>query len=163
MKWIDAKFNFDPTAWRKGFELFGKLWCLERSTIYIEGEKYMTRYIVYAFGGTLRLHKFYRGDDDRAPHTHPWNFWTFPLASYLEQRFNHGQHVGVFPVKAWRWHSRAAFHEHIVLGREKAHLDFSREPFDPRPFWTIVITGPKYNEWGFYDATGKFTHWRDRA
>jgi hypothetical protein len=34
--------------------------------------------------------------------------------------------------------------------------------FGPKPFWTVVVTGPKINEWGFYDTTGKFTHWRDR-
>jgi hypothetical protein len=163
VKWISQKFNFDPSAWRKGFEIAGKLWCLERSTIFIDGQKYMTRYIVYAFGGTLRLHKFFRGDDDRAPHTHPWNFWTFPLSRYDEQRYNHGNYVGTFTVKAWRWHRRSCLHEHIVTSR--SDCDGSCEGSNcsnMRPFWTIVVTGPRINEWGFYDTAGKFTHWRDR-
>ena len=29
--------------------------------------------------GQLYLHIFHRGDQDRCPHDHPWDFWTFPL------------------------------------------------------------------------------------
>lgn len=160
MEFVNIKFSGNLQGWRIGLKIFGQLWCLERSTVWVGPVKYLTRNIIYAFGGTLRLHKFWRGDDDRASHTHPWNFWTFPLANYLEQRFNHGGCIGTYRVQAWRWHARSCFHEHIVLGREKAHLDFSFEPLDPRPFYTIVVTGPKINEWGFYPEPNKFIHWR---
>lgn len=46
-----------------------------------DGSPYMTRYWI----GRMRLHIFYRGDSDADPHDHPWDFWTFPLTSYVEE------------------------------------------------------------------------------
>lgn len=45
-----------------------------------DSSKYMTRLCI----GRLRLHIIYRGDDDDC-HDHPWDFWTFPLTSYVEE------------------------------------------------------------------------------
>jgi hypothetical protein len=169
VKLINLKFTQNGRGgllgWRRGFELFGKLWCLEHSTVVVGAEKYLTRYLVYAFGGTLRLHKFWRGDSDEASHTHPWNFWTFPLTSYVERIYHKGVHTATNVVPAWHWHRRTCFHEHRVIGP----LAQNGKPLD-RPFWTIVITGPKINEWGFWvkDNTrqiltepGKFVPWRE--
>lgn len=50
-------------------------------TIITDGAPYMTR----AWFGRLRVHVFYRGDADQDPHDHPWDFWTFPLRSYVEE------------------------------------------------------------------------------
>lgn len=46
-----------------------------------KGTPYMTRIWI----GRLRLHIFHRGDSDPDPHDHPWDFWTFPLTSYVEE------------------------------------------------------------------------------
>lgn len=166
MKFFNIRFDgsYDTLiGWRRGFEVCGRKFALEASTVV--GLKTKTRYLgrwfAYLGIGTVRLHKFYRGDNDRAPHTHPWGFWTFPLSTYLEHRFENGVSKGLHEVKAFRFHYRPATFEHIVLGRVKRHWDFSKELFDPKPFYTIVIGGNKSNEWGFYPEPGKFVHHKD--
>jgi len=156
--------------WRKTIGKAGRLWGVEKSTVYIDGAKYLTRWILYVGFGTLRLHKFWRGDDDRASHTHPWWFITIPFASYGEYLFEKGlvrQQSARWPhgpvvriVRAWRPHFRRATFEHRVIGRlrQEARLLWY---VDPRPFYTLVITGPRTNAWGFYPEPDKFVPWRD--
>lgn len=130
---------------------------LEYSRVGVGETPYLDRYIAYAFGFSLRLHKFWRGDDDRAPHDHPWDFWTFPLATYCEKTpygSNHKCDVWAYewkPVKAFRWHRRDAKYRHIVTGR----ADGSK-----KPFWTIVVTGRIRNTWGFWPTPIDFVPWR---
>lgn len=127
--------------------------CFERSTVYVGTQLYLDRWLGYLFNkGTVRLHKFWRGDDDRASHTHPWWFITFPFADYVEEVFEQGVSKGFNVVKAWRFHYRPAQYEHIVKGRTYG---------DTRPFWTFVISGPKSNEWGFYPEPGIFVNHRN--
>lgn len=126
-----------------------------RSTIYgREGEHhtpYMTRYWI----GRLRLHVFYRGDADPDPHDHPWEFWTFPLTSYVEEvmwapvadAIRDGTSMASFPdpsnlisrqgVKRFRWHYRPATHCHRVLGRW-SHLQMWTEQGDLIPDSAIM-------------------------
>lgn len=137
-----------PGGWFIGNYSLG----LERTTVRIKGEPYLGRWILYVRGYTLRLHKFFRGDDARAPHDHPWAFWTLPLCrGYYESvpdNFKGGQFVKW--VSGWRWHYRPSSYQHIVL--------------DPDgPFWTVVVTGRKDRSWGFWPGvTGarKFVPWR---
>lgn len=105
-----------------------------------DGETYLERWIIW-FGGTLRLHKFHKGDDDRAFHDHPWWFITFPTRSYLEQTPTDA----LRRVSAWRPHFRPAHYRHIVTLT------------DERPVWTLILTGPKSKEWGFWEAE-RFIH-----
>ena len=44
-----------------------------------------TNYMTRVWFGRLRLHIFHRGDNDPDCHDHPWDFWTFPLTSYMEE------------------------------------------------------------------------------
>ena len=166
--WLHDRFFVVPPAphhWRYAVQAFNWRFGLERSTVYIRGEKYLLRYIAYLGPIGLRLHKFYRGDDDRASHTHPWPFITFPFAPYRERRFEEGVEIlEPFYVKAFRFHYRSATHEHIVVGGVKP---FEHTPgiicqaHDPRPFWTFVITGPIVQTWGFYPKPGKFVPWQE--
>lgn len=91
-----------------------------------DGREYMTRY----WFGRLRLHVFHRGDYDPDCHDHPWDFYTFPLTSYVEEvlepvrqarltkaepppeKFYRVQRV----VRRFRLHFRPAEHCHRVLG-----------------------------------------------
>lgn len=95
-----------------------------------KGEPYMTRIWFWR----LRLHIFHRGDNDPDPHDHPWDFWTFPLTSYVEEvtvpfladgirEFGTGlagngsdQLVRRQIVPAFRLSYRPATHTHRVLG-----------------------------------------------
>lgn len=146
--------------------LRGRRFGYEHSTVSHDrtGEKYLERWILYGFGITLRIHKFYRGDDDRASHTHPWWFITFPLKSYLEDVYERGRHVAIREVKAFRLHYRPAQFEHIVkFGVETVQDDmFAHGYWRPyrKPFYTLVLTGNKSNEWGFYPEPDHFIHHR---
>jgi len=124
-------------------------------TVHFLGSDYLTRFVAYAVG-TLRLHKFHRGDDDRAPHDHPWWFITFPFTSYIERVWErYPQQVpGCMEwfsyervVKAWRFHFRPAKFRHFVIGRADGST---------KPFWTLVITGYARNNWGFWRTPTEF-------
>lgn len=105
-----------------------------------EGQPYLERWIIW-LGFTIRLHKFHKGDDDRAFHDHPWWFITIPFRPYLERTPASSDLV---EVKAWRAHFRSAKHRHIV------HL------LGGKPVWTFIVTGSKNSEWGFWEDE-KFT------
>ena len=105
-----------------------------------QSEPYLERWIIW-FGFTLRLHKFHKGDDDRAFHDHPWWFVTLPMQSYVELTPQQGPRL----VKRWRPHFRPAAHQHIVQVSEH------------KPVWTFILTGPKSKDWGFWDAE-QFIH-----
>ena len=158
--------------WKEWFvTVAGRRFGLEISQIGINGNAYLDRWIAYLGGGTLRLHRFWRGDDDRASHTHPWWFITFPLTSYWEAVYKEGVLQEVREVKRFRFHFRPAHFEHIVLGRQMQpvygrHPVYNPEPdmeVDERPFWTFVISGHRTNAWGFYPKPGKFVPWREWA
>lgn len=119
---------------------------------------YLDRKMLWTPLGTLRIHTFYMGDEDGAVHSHPWWFVTFPLRSYTETvmtplRIRKSKDAPKYVmnsrvVRAWRFHFRRATHRHFV------HAPY-------RPFSTIILTGRKKNEWGFYPEHDKFVHHRD--
>ena len=102
--------------------------------------------------GRLRLHCFHRGDIDPDPHDHMWDFWTFPLVSYIERIWTSGlaPDEGEWhyqAVHAWRIHKRSAEHTHLLVCAVS----------HPRPIWTIVWRGPNRREWGFWVLREKQT------
>lgn len=129
-----------------------------------DGTKYLERYIWYVGIGTIRLHKFWSGDDVRAPHDHPWWFITFPFTSYREKVFVVRSDCGPIrtmglthrDVHAFRFHYRPAEYCHIVL---------SSNALQHKPFWTFVLTGNKIRNWGFWPivegAWRQFVYWRN--
>lgn len=135
----------------------------EKHRIFLNCSPYMDRYML-SIGWQFRFHKFWRGDDDRAPHDHMWQFWTFPFTSYTELVATPGA-KGYFEqdrdwwayqtriVKAFRFHHRPLGFKHIVMGRADGKKD---------PFWTFVITGPKKNEWGFWRTPTHFIPEKNR-
>ena len=108
-------------------------------------EPYLERYILW-FGGTVRLHKFWRSDDDRALHDHPWWFITFPLATYHEWREDKNGNSEYVEVKRFRFHFRSATYKHQVV--------------ISKPAWTFIISGGHIREWGFW-PNGFFIHWKE--
>ena len=145
------------------------------NTIYMvneSGSRYMTR----AWLGRLRFHYFWRGDEDPDPHDHPWDFWTFPFRSYVEEVTTRAPGNGLDDpleyvthtqvVRAWRLHFRTATHTHRVLGAWTGwhrHQEFGYRVFnDPKlagPGWvpvtskrhipTIVWRSRGERRWGF--------------
>lgn len=95
------------------------------------------------------LHKFCRDDDDRALHDHPWWFVSLMLAGrYIEHTISGVITRGVGSVAF-----RRATHAHRV------EL-LKRQDGTPIPCWTIVLTGARSREWGFWCPQG-WVHWKD--
>lgn len=135
-------------------------------TIYGVDEERNTPYMTRINIGRLYLHIFHRGDADKDPHDHPWDFWTFPLTSYVEEVIptsvasnarnkiaNWPSHDGPYTrvVRAFRLHYRHATHTHRVLGRWAGHL----VPGNGEAVWTlgrivtIVWKSKPKRAWGF--------------
>ena len=109
-------------------------------------EPYLERWILWC-GITLRVHKFLKSDDDRVFHDHPWWFVSVPFAAYHE--YVPDQPVRI--VKPWRTHFRRAHHRHIV------------KLIAAKPVRTLILTGPKVREWGFWQNDNFIHHqeWLD--
>lgn len=145
--WPDGRFRHfrcgEDGVWRKLY--------LRRRVLYVT--------IPWMGTFTLRLHTFYRGDDDSAPHDHPWWFVTFPLTTYTEEvedvDWSAPGIVAKFrrtlrTVRAFRFHFRPATYRHIV-----------QEP--ERPFHTIVVSGDRERKWGFWPTPTEFVPYNDWA
>jgi hypothetical protein len=115
--------------------------------VFENSEPYLERWILW-LGITIRLHKFHKGDDDRAFHDHPWWFVTIPMRPYLEQMPNQ-------PIRRLTRlipQFRSAYHRHMVA------------LIDGAPVWTLILTGPKQKEWGFWEEDNFIHHrqWLER-
>ena len=121
---VFQEYVFSLGRWRFGWT---------HDLVHDNQEAYLERWIIWC-GITLRLHKFHKGDDDRAFHDHPWWFVTLPMQSYNELTPTGQNHVG-----AWRPHFRSSRHRHIVQLKQE------------KPVWTFIITGVKNKDWGFWE------------
>lgn len=154
-------------------------WGVERSVVLIGGDPYLTRWILYLGPIGFRLHKFDRGDDDAAPHDHPFWFITIPLThSYLEWVYaeHHGQSYFCDPVgrcnaedlkwdpilrivKRFRPSFRSSGYKHIVESAlEHDRIAWS---FTNKPFWTFCIFGFTNPDWGFWPGPNTFVHFTE--
>lgn len=107
------------------------------------------------------LHKFMRDDDDRALHDHPWNFLSIMLwGSYREHRDieTRGSDFTFFrsAEKVRGWLSIAY---RRATDRHRVTLRKSLSTGNPIPCWTLVITGPRVRDWGFWCPQG-FVPWQ---
>lgn len=110
--------------------------------------------------GQLCLHTFFRGDEDKDPHDHPWDFWTFPFTSYIEEvpisawRGNDTllvrERMSLRTVERWRWHKRDASHIHRVVVPSNGSPNALDAP--DFPFRTLVWLGRfrQHHKWGFW-------------
>lgn len=143
-----------------------------KSTIFGRDGEHNTPYMTRRWIGRLRLHIFYRGDQDPDCHDHPWDFWTFPFHSYVEQvAVNDGYLGGQNPVEikhqivpAWRWSFRPATHCHRVLGRVSAGGVTNTHWGVPGTIVTLVWRSETKRKWGFLkNRAGQWcwTPWKD--
>lgn len=152
-----------------------------KSTIYGKEDEHATPYMTRIWLGRLRLHIFWRGDQDPDCHDHPWDFWTFPFTPYVEEvalpnRFEGGYDLHRQVVRAWRWSFRPATHTHRVLGRYAGDVvnlmpphwwpegQLYHEPtINSKPVITLVWRSEDKRKWGFLKARdGKWcwVHWK---
>lgn len=100
----------------------------------------------------IYLHKFLRDDDDRALHDHPWWF----LSLMLRGRYR--EWVDRQPGE-WRYFDRSAPSIAFRRASHRHRVELDRiGDGGPVPCWTLVITGPKTREWGFWCPQG-FVPW----
>lgn len=100
---------------------------------------YLKRWVIeFPKHFSIRLHHFVASDDDRAFHDHPWWFVTLVLkGTYTDWSPRGHDTLGPGSIRY-----RPALHRHTVL---------------TEGVWSLVITGPKFRAWGFWDEiTGKF-------
>lgn len=94
---------------------------------------YMRRWALIAGLFSIRLHHFYRPDDSRAFHDHPWWFVTLVLGGgYTDYSTSGTDYLHAGSVRF-----RGALHRHRV-----------RPDWDG--CWTLVLTGPNLRKWGFW-------------
>lgn len=117
-----------------------------------------TLYLTRLHLGRLFVHFFNRGDMDRSPHDHPWDFWTFPLTTYYEEVWKVVNYWGgaqravcinkKSKVRRFRIHFRPANYIHRVL-----------HPAPGKRIITLVFRSAKYRSWGFW-SDGRWVHHR---
>lgn len=99
---------------------------------------YLIRWRVETPLGSVRVHHWLGPDDDRAFHDHPWWFWTFVFSGgYTDMNHDGEDHLRRGTIRF-----RRALHRHTVVP-------------DPGGAWTVLITGSKKRDWGFW-LDGKF-------
>lgn len=96
----------------------------------------------------IYLHVFFRSDDDRALHDHPWvNLSILVDGRYIEETIRAGgihirteRRAGALKLRG----PRAAHRVELVAGQ---------------PCTTVFVTGPNLRSWGFHCPRG-WVHWR---
>lgn len=122
-----------------------------------EGNWYMLRWFLIPSNRwiNLYLHKFLRDDDDRALHDHPWWFVSFIIKGGYWEITPNRKFAGKVSY-ALRYCFSIAYRKAEHRHRVELLLD---EFHKPQPCWTIVLTGPRVREWGFWCPQG-FVHWK---
>ena len=110
---------------------------------------YMLRWFLLPRNGrfNIYLHKFLRDDEDRALHDHPWWFISIMVKGGYVETTPEGVKTRSAPSIAYR---PATARHRVALHKN--------EDGSAKPCWTIVITGRKAREWGFWCPKG-FVHW----
>jgi len=125
---------------------------LEGLDIGADGDPYLDRLrIVQTPWFGIYLHHIHRPDIDRDPHDHPWAFASVILAGYYRER--------AWPDKRKPGESVLRHRMRWSLGRTSRRAAHIIERIDG-PLWTLVLTGPRRAEWGFW-REGTFVPWRD--
>jgi len=96
------------------------------------------------------LHLFWRSDDDRALHDHPWANASFLLSGYyiehtIEAGGIHRRFTRTAGDLVIRWSGKHAHRIEIV----------------DRPVVTLFFTGPVYRKWGFHCPEKGWVYYKD--
>jgi len=138
--------------------LIDRLIARAQRTPYTHIDDYMQRWwlIPYnRFGIAMRLHHILRSDDDRAFHDHPWPYLSIILR---------GHYTEVRP-----WYDPSEFYVGTIRRRygpgsflwRRARSWHRLEVAPGETVWTLFITGPKRQSWGFLPEPNTKIYWRD--
>ena len=131
-------------------------WRRERITR-ANDDDYLDRTVIFECRWfSIRLHKFVASDDSTL-HDHPFNFVSFILRGGYTEYVGHGW------SRTWdgSWRFQGVkgtrYSPGSVLFRRGEHAH--RVELAPgRPAWTLVFTGPRRREWGFFTRQGWICH-----
>lgn len=124
-----------------------------------DGTLYMERYwLLQTRWANARVHCIHTADLDRHMHDHPWSFISVVLRGfYLEHRPREIEPIFFKDGAEWR----------TGLFRRVGSFAFRRATDRHRittvscgGVWTLFITFPKRQWWGFYTPSGKI-HWKN--
>lgn len=132
-----------------------------------DGSLYMERYWLFRTRWcSAKIHGIHTPDLDRAMHDHPWSFIslvlrgayieTRPLDPYMPDFFSIGDFgdFGERCTEHYRGAGSVAFRRYS--DRHRITLVATWEEI---PVWTLFITFPKRQAWGFYTPEGKTWWW----
>lgn len=116
-----------------------------RVIINCDKEPYLKRwYLIRRESCGLFIHKFIRGDEDRALHDHPWNFVIIPLwRGYVEHQ-DSGRKRRVWP---------------LMISIRKGEFRHRVELVGAKPAWSIFVRFRRRRDWGFW-PNKVFVHWK---
>jgi hypothetical protein len=118
----------------------------------------MRRWILVTPLGSLRLHNFLRGDNDRQPHDHPWWFVTLILQ---------GGYTDLTPCPAcngtgWEDETRGRpcyacrgvgeLEDVLHPGSLRFRPALHRHRVKTSGSWSLIITGRNARQWGFWEG-----------
>jgi len=129
-----------------------------RRTPYTHINDYMERWwlIPYnRFGFAVRLHHILRSDDDRAFHDHPWPYLTIILRGGYTEVKPMFDRSGLYLGEARRWFGPGS----IIARRARSWHRLEVPPGETA--WTLFITGPQRQRWGFLAQPRHKIHWRE--
>lgn len=107
-------------------------------------------YAGWESGNSLLLHRFFAPDDDNALHDHPWDFRT---------RILQGGYIEYAPPFIWDPRSvlgppyggyMARVDVGTTIDHEATDLHAVGKLLRGDPTWTLVETGPRVRDWGFF-------------
>ena len=149
--------NFDMSAFAHEYATIEDLsrWAdsvmSSRPADFVIGGDYLERWYVVPRSGfcNVYLHRFRRGDDDRALHDHPWDNTSVVISG----RYVEVTPEGEFLREAGAVISRPATARHRVV----------LLPDDNWPVVTLFFTGPKVRDWGFWCGPDgeRFVPWEE--
>lgn len=120
-------------------------------------------------GFNCKLHTFFRGDEDRELHDHPWPFWSLVIMGGYHEEIPPDQFETGMNFKreaAAPFHPEANAQGHQFVWRGIGELDFrpakwrhrvvlpQKEGERPKLAVTLVFTKKKEREWGFWTRQG---------
>lgn len=120
------------------------------------------------FGYTLRLHHWFRSDDKRAMHNHPWDFWTLVLKGGYED-WTEGRICPVCNGVGKRYTRPVDYVDFVVCGAcEGRGFSIDKQRMSPGSFsfrpanhkhtvavdeggaWTLLLMRKPKQPWGFF-------------
>lgn len=145
--------NFDMSVFADRYATIEELaaWAAgvmsSRKPDFVIGGDYLERWYVIPRSAfcNVYLHRFRRGDDDRALHDHPWSNTSLVIS---------GRYVEITPEGEFLREPGAVVTREATARHRIALLD-------SEPVTTLFFTGPKVRDWGFWcGADGeRFVPW----